>query len=383
MGLSHRMATLAVDATHVLVVEAPGAWRTRVAIEREIGRRGWRLASSAADADAIVVAGTPGPALSQRVEAVWQQLPGPRSRTVLADHTAPVAVPAALDAVAAELLDAEAQSHDACDRPSFDPKSLDEGDAGGDESHMEGDDDMDMGDMDMVMAPSGIPLAEGGDDRDGLGMDVLHLPLGPVLPYWPAGVVLHATLQGDLLVAAAANVLDADVPDSEHHTSVRLHAAERAALRCDQLADLLALAGWADGQSSAVRVRDTLIDDPDGPDGSRLLDGLERRVRRARLLRWSLRGIGDLRRIDDPRTTSSAPGGDVYDRLLKLLDDARSDLAGTDRTALPLPELLAVAERLVVGLDLATARLVVASLAIDTSSQPVHAGHDPEGVHGA
>lgn len=381
MGLRHRVTTLAVDATHVLVVQAPGAWRTRVAIEREIGRRGWRLASSAADADAVAVAGTPGPGLSQRVEAVWEQLPGPRSRTVVADHTDPAAVRAALDAVTAELLDTETQSRDARDRPRFDPKSLDDDDD--DESHMEGDDDMDMGDMDMAMAPSGIPLAEGGDDRDSLEMDVLHLPLGPVLPYWPAGVVLHATLQGDVLIAAEANAVDADLLDSEQHTSVRPGPAERAALRCDQLASLLALAGWADGQSAAVRVRDTLIDDPDGPDGSRLIDGLERRVRRDRLLRWSLRGIGDLRRIDDPPTTSWAPRGDVYDRLLKLIDDARSDLAGTDRPELPWPELLAVAERLVVGLDLATARLVVASLAIDTGSQPVHAGHDPEGFHGA
>src|SRR5699024_11402590 len=44
----------------------------------------------------------------------------------------------------------------------------------------------------MDMAPEGISLAQGGQDRDGLEMDVLHLPLGPVLPFWPAGLVLTA-----------------------------------------------------------------------------------------------------------------------------------------------------------------------------------------------
>ena len=49
------------------------------------------------------------------------------------------------------------------------------------------------------MSPDGIPLAEGAEDRDGLEMDVLHLPLGPVLAHWPAGVVLRVTLHGDVV----------------------------------------------------------------------------------------------------------------------------------------------------------------------------------------
>src|SRR5699024_5964325 len=60
----------------------------------------------------------------------------------------------------------------------------------------------------MDMAPGGIPLAQGGEDRDGLEMDVLHLALGPVLPFWPAGLVLRCSLQGDVVVDAEAAVID-------------------------------------------------------------------------------------------------------------------------------------------------------------------------------
>ncbi|MDN5766338.1 MAG: hypothetical protein L0H96_13595 [Humibacillus sp.] len=356
MGLRRRLATLAVDATHVLVVEAPGAWLARVAIEREIGRRGWWLATSPADADALVTVGTPGPQLSERVESAWGQLPGPRSRTAIADHTNTTSVQTALDRVAAELLDPERQIRDARDREGFTSDQM-------------------SGDSDMDMSPSGIPLAEGGDDRDGLEMDELHVPLGPVLPHWPAGVVLRCTLQGDVVVAAEASVLD-----ESDCTPVRLEPNERAALRCDQLASLLALSGWADGRAAAVHVRDALVDEPDTAAGTILLDELRRRLRRARLLRWSLRGIGDLRAGDRPDTPPHLHG-DVYERLARLVDQARAELTGDEATPAPqasVPELLAVAERLVVGLDLAAARLVVASLAIDVATTSNLAPHQNE-----
>ncbi|WP_143553999.1 hypothetical protein [Serinicoccus sp. CUA-874] len=40
-------------------------------------------------------------------------------------------------------------------------------------------------------------------------MDVLKVRLGPVLPYWPAGLVLHCSLQGDVVTEARAEVLGA------------------------------------------------------------------------------------------------------------------------------------------------------------------------------
>ncbi|MEP7331680.1 MAG: hypothetical protein ABI692_06280 [Terracoccus sp.] len=369
MGLRRRLATLAVDVTHVLVIEAPGAWLTRVAIEQEIGRRGWRLAISPADADALVTAGTPGPQLSERVESVWAQLPGPRSRIVVSGPADAATVREALDSVAAELLDPERQVRDARERTGFASDRM------SDDSDMTGDMNMDMdgdSDMDMDMSPSGIPLAEGGDDRDGLEMDVLHLPLGPVLPHWPAGVVLRCTLQGDVVVAAEASVLDESVS-----TPMRLGPNERAARCCDQLASLLALSGWADGYAAAVRVRNALIDKPDAAAGTALLDDLRRRLRRARLVRWSLRGIGDLRPGDQPDAPPPLHG-DVYERLVSLADQARAELVGDAEPPASLPVLLAVAERLVVGLDLAAARLVVASLAIDITPSSALAQHGPE-----
>ena len=366
MGLRRRLAILAVDATHVLVIESPGAWLTRVAIEREIGRRGWRLATSPADADALVIAGTPGPQLSERIESVWEQLPGPRSRTVIAGDTNTASVRMALDQVAAELLDPERQVGDARDREGFGSDQMSgDSDLAGD-MDMHGDSDMHaMDDMDMDMSPSGIPLAEGGYDRDGLEMDALHLPLGPVLPHWPAGVVLRCTLQGDVVVAAEASVLD-----ESDSTPVLLHPNERAAWCCDQLARVLALSGWADGYSAAVRVRDSLIDQQDVAASSALLDVLQRRLRRARLLRWSLRGIGNLRADDQPDAPAQLHG-DVYERLMSLSEQASAELtrdAASSAPPAPVPVLLAVAERLVVGLDLAAARLVVASLAIDVAT---------------
>ena len=394
MGLRQRLGIVAVGATHALVVETPGGWRTRVAIEHEVGRRGWRLALSPADADAVVVAGTPGSQLAERVEAVWNQLPGPRARTVVAGHADVAGVREALDSVSAELLDSDRQARDARDRAGVDSdRPSDDAEGGAEMDMSSGDAEMDMAgdsadgemdmsggdgemDMDMEMAPSGIPLAEGGEDRDGLEMDVLHLPLGPVLPHWPAGVVLRCTLQGDVVVEADASLLD-----ESDWASERLTPNERAAWWCDHVASLLALAGWADGREAALRARDALLDEPDAASGVALIDDLQRRLRRARLLRWALRGIGELRPENEPDAPPHLHG-DVYERLLKLTDRARAEL--TDDAVLTasasqprLPVLLAVAERLVVGLDLAAARLVVASLAIDAVSPPVPAIRGP------
>src|SRR5262249_60647037 len=86
---------------------------------------------------------------------------------------------------------------------------------------------MDMpGDMDMAMGdemvrdggmrmnggfqtPGGLPTASPGEDRDGLKLDQLHVPLGPFLPDWPAGLVVRVTLQGDVIQYATAEVVGA------------------------------------------------------------------------------------------------------------------------------------------------------------------------------
>ncbi|MGY2078475.1 hypothetical protein [Modestobacter sp. SYSU DS0657] len=390
MGLTTRLAT---RRAAVLVTEVPGWAATRCAVEREVRSRGWRPALSPADADLLVVCGRPGPRLAAAVEHVWTQLPGPRARAAVTD---PASAAAALDAALAELADDGAQRRDAADRPAEpapgtgaselvpgergndhtgEPAGFDDPGPGGDghetdgghggmdhgdmdhgdmdhgdmdhgdmdHSGMDHSDhgDMDHGDMDMPM-PGGIGLAgAGGDDQltdpDGLDLDVLHLPLGPVLPHWPAGLLLHTTLQGDLVVAAIPEVLPADGAPPLGQDVHRSPAG-----RWDAVATLLALTGWTDAAVRAARLRDAALDG--GPDQQEA-DRLTRRIRRSRLLRAALRGLGEL------------PEGDAHDRLLHWLDGTTS----------ARPTTLGDVADLVTGLDLASARLVVASLDLDTA----------------
>jgi len=387
-------ARLAGRRAAVLVAEVPGWGRARCAVEQEVRRRGWRLAASPADADVLVVCGRPGARLAAAVDLVWDQLPGPRARVQVLD---PAEAAPALDGAAAELSDEAAQRNDARSRPDepaqgvlatdttagveaaarpgagadAEPPAWDDphpgpdddpsahqdadqhadgdADGDGDGDDMDMDMDMDHGGMDMDMPmPGGIPLAGAGEDGqlpdpDQLDLDVLHVPLGPVLPHWPAGLLLHTTVQGELVVAAHAEVLE---PAGAPPAGPALHGTPAG--RWDAVATLLALAGWADAAAGAARLRDAaLAGEVPADDAARLA----RRIRRSRLTRWSLRGVGAL------------PEGDAADRLAHWLSGTDTD---TD-TALPIT--LEQVAGLVTGLDLATARLVVASLDLDTTDR--------------
>ncbi|WP_231251894.1 hypothetical protein [Nocardioides furvisabuli] len=212
----------------------------------------------------------------------------------------------------------------------------------------------------MEMSPGGIPLAEGGEDRDGLEMDVLQVRFGPVLPHWPAGLVLRCSLQGDVIVEAQAELVDGAARQEDDVIG--------PARGIDNIASLLALTGWDDAAAEARRIRDTALEPGDGAAGSDL-ERLRRRVRRSWTLRWSLRGV---RRLSDEgahaRGLPADAVGDTYDRLIGMLDRA---VAGVAATAAGDTGRTNVADRtlstdhlapLVTGLDLATARLVLASL---------------------
>ena len=180
------VARSAARHAHVLLVEVPGHWRTRAMVERAVLIRGWSLAVSPADADLLAVCGKPGPRLGEAIEMVWHQMPGPRVRVNVQHYGA---VEASLDEARARLLDTAHHRHDAHKRPAAadllpDDEGMDHG----------GMDHSGHGDMDM--SPCGIPLAQGGEDRNRLEMDVLNVRLGPVLPHWPAGLVLRCALQG-------------------------------------------------------------------------------------------------------------------------------------------------------------------------------------------
>lgn len=206
----------------------------------------------------------------------------------------------------------------------------------------------DMGDMAMDMSgPGGIALASGSDDdRDGLEMDVLHLPLGPVLSSWPAGLVVTCTLTGDVVSSVEVDVA--------HDETNATPTPDGTAYRLDAAARLLDLAGAVTLAARARCARDYVLDD-ETPD----LDDLRRRVGRSGALRWSLRRVGTVsgQQADD-HGWPSAWVGDAHDRLLGLTEvrtEPGSATGGLDTLATALPDLLA-------GSELAAVRLTVASL---------------------
>jgi len=223
----------------------------------------------------------------------------------------------------------------------------------------------------MDMAPGGIALAGGGEDRDGLEMDVLHLPLGPVLPFWPAGLVLRCSLQGDVVVDAEASVVDGAGAGGPGPGP-----APAAVVWCDQVMALLALAGVEGAAACARRARDALLHGDRGA-ARAAAERLHRTIRRSRLLRWSLRGVLPL----DPSALEhhGLPRhclGDAHDRLLSRVERIRAEAGG----AVPVPVEdgavpWAVLPELVTGLELASVRLAVASLGLDPHPAVQEVGH--------
>ena len=131
------------------------------------------------------------------------------------------------------------------------------------------------------------------------------------------------------------------------------------------LSAVLALAGWEEAASKARAVRDDLMGNRT-EDAARRLARLRGRVQRSRMLRWALRNIRPLGADDRQRLgIPSRLLGDSHDRLLTMMRSAAHLLDGD---AVPETEPLSaeLVSQLVVGLDLATARLTVASLDIHT-----------------
>lgn len=307
-----------------MVVAVPGATATRVAVERAVLARGWRPALNPAETNILVVAGQAS-WLEPYLRRVWDSVPAPRVRLEIPgpfDERL-------LDDALAELRDPERQrAH-----------------------RVEPADDLAMT----------VPMADRAPDRDGLTLDELHVPLGPVLPYWPAGLIVHTRLQGDVVLSATVEIAGtgADRPEAEVDAGGALVGrdqrggdafwldADPAARRLDSCARLLALAGWPDQAVTAQRLRDEILDG--GPAAG--LGRFARRVRRSRTLRWLLAGVGPVQ--DGPETLA----GDASTRLDGWLDDHRPLPRPDDTrwTVEHLPELLT-------GTELASARLVVASL---------------------
>jgi hypothetical protein len=394
---------------HVMIAAMPGGTDVRLAAEEQLRRRGWPVALTPADTDVLLVAGEAAGDIAEAVEAAWSAVPAPRAR---AHAIRPDDVVPALDAARAELSSATGQRASAADG-GYHP------DGHGDASHgghgMGGHDAMSgdhhghgMGDMEM---PAGLPMADRAEDRDGLKLDQLHVPLGPLLPDWPAGLVVRLTLQGDVVQHAEAGAvgLMADAASfwaepwrrasAGEPVTVGAAARRRAAAHLDSLGRFLAVAGWADAATTARTLRDDAL----GGSAASTLDPAVRRfatrVARSRLLAWSTRGMGPLR-PDDAATAGAgdqAPrvAGDVTARyrrwcgdlahVARLLDDGSlldsSVLAAprdrADGRQVPSAALLSVLPRLLEGAEFAAARLIVASLDPDLDELPagVGAGH--------
>lgn len=464
MGVTQLLARYAARRAHVLTVEVPGYWVVRAEAEKRLFARGWCLASSPADADILAVCGTPGPELTEAIDRVWEQLPGPR---VFIEIPSAESVGSALERALAQLIDVDTQRTDARNRDAsvldrdnsrshhddhhpinsgvgenslathcggkhlghdvMDPEGVDHGqhqptnhDAANhnEDRHLDhnamdhsGHHQMDHGATDhsghhhtdhsamdhsdqqhmdhgahghmhhggMDMAPAGIALAAGGEDRDGLEMDVLRVRLGPVLCLWPAGLVLGCSLQGDVLIEADAWVVDSDTMRENPQPYEAEEQVLAAARHCDHATDLLLLAGWGRAASTARMARDALISESPPDKGDSLLESLHRGIGRSRMLRWSLRDLAPLTVEDCGRLQlPTMLAGDSYDRLLAQVGMARRVLWD------PVPpSVFRTSPRMVVdalpglvrGLDLAAARLVIASLGIETAPEPAGGGN--------
>jgi hypothetical protein len=310
---------------------------------------GWCIAESAADADVLAVVGDPDQAFAAVVEHVWAQLSEPRVQIRLRAGSEATAL---LDEAREHLLQGPRRLTGPDVRRGFTPSAEamapehdDQDDAAEHGDHE--DHDSDGGHDHSAMMPDGIPLAEGAEDRDGLEMDELHLPLGPVLAHWPAGVVLRVTLHGDVVVDAAVEQLAASgigQPDDP---------AVRAARLLDAAGSVLALAGLPAESARVRRLRDRCLDGEldDGHEVARFGDRLGRR----RVLRWVLSGL----------IAEGSHGGseELHDRLTLLVERARAELDG-DAVPRVTPAVQAL-PALVRGMELAEVRLWVAALGPD------------------
>lgn len=417
MDLTGVLLRAGATRPHVLAVTMPGATAVRLAAEDYLRRQGWPEAMTPADADILLICGDPVAPMAAAVAETWQATPAPRAQAMAAR---PAEVTGVLEEARARLADRDSQRALAPvgtrrsllrrSRAGQQPGERGHGDhdaMGGHDEDMAG---MHMGGMQMDMAVGpvrGLPMAHEGDDRDGLRLDRLHVPLGPVLPDWPAGLLVRLTLQGDVVQQAEPEVLGGgggsfwDEPwrraAAGEHVATGDAARRRAAAHLDSLGRFLSLTGWGAAAQAARRLRDDFLAGvPAGrlrPDARRF----PRRVGRSRTLAWLTAGLGEVS-ADDAAAAGAGPRavGDVtvryrqwcagLDAAVSVLEDASPLRLGdlepprgpaADGSALSAG-MLALLPGLLVGTELAAARLIVASLDPDLDELPVRAAasHD-------
>jgi hypothetical protein len=361
----------------------------RLAAEAEVRRRGWRPASSPGETGLLLICGEPGAALDEAIETVWWAMPGPRAQVRVDAAAASAEIAEALDRAVIGLADVAAQRVAAGTRPAmggWSPPARHE------EHHMG--------------APAGLAMADRAADRDGLTLDVLRVPLGPVLADWPAGLQVVMTLQGDVVQGAEVEVVGTgegvafwDEPwlaAREGRTVTSGAAARRlAAAHLDSVGRLLGVAGWPSAAARAGRLRDDVLA---GRPAARLTasyGAFARRIGRSRLLRWMIRDFGVIDDAVVDRFDLTGPAarhpGDVAARLAGWLAETTAAIAAVDdETALagdegprgpvtraPSAGLIAALPALLEGAEFSAARLIIASLDPDVD-QLVAAAVSPE-----
>ncbi len=383
MGVTMRLVGLAARRPRVLMAAMPGATECRLALEAGLRRRGWAAVPSPAAADVVAACGQVPPDLAGPLAQVWSEVPEPKAYIVCAD---PPSVEADLDRVAGRLADpaggpgpgwAASQPEYACSQDD----GMGMGVHGGSGHGVDGDGGMEM--------PAGLAMADRGADRDGLKLDQLHAGLGPFLADWPAGLVLHLVMQGDIVQEATVETLGATPVGSFWNEPWRQAAAggevtagmaarRLAACRLDGLGRLLAVAGWPDAAGAARWLRDELLAGLPTTDAARRFGRLERRVGRSRALQWATAGVGV---IGGPDVAARYQGwlADIAEAVAAL--DDQTPLPGSALVrSLPVPapgELLAALERAAVGAEIGAVRLMVAGVDVDLDEAV-----DPAGVGG-
>ncbi|MFI1953621.1 hypothetical protein ACH437_17535 [Streptomyces xinghaiensis] len=436
MDLRDRLRRAALSRPGVMLVALPGATRVRLELEAELRCRGWPRSESPAAADLLVLAGERDPLGEDSwLDGLWEGMPKPAVRLAVR-HPGDAA--AALDTGHRLLREDAGTRHDLAPavpppggestagrngRPGGGPGERTDDGAGGSHDdgghHDDGDPDDRGGEQESghgdgsgghgdghgghsshetpeMSAPAGLPMAERAEDRDGLTLDRLRLPLGPALPDWPAGLILRLVLQGDVVQRAGTETLPVrrrkdpfwDEPWLRAARGETVPRAEAARRRCaahlDSLGRFLAVAGWDDPAARARRLRDGALSAEPGDRLGEDVVSLARRVARSRALRLLTAGLGPLPAAEARAAGVSGPAhtadGDAYDRLLVWLDElgraagqfgderplAREDRAGPrgtlDSAAPPSRGLLDVLPGLLSGAEFAGARIVVASL---------------------